>query len=470
VTALDVLAVAEATVLAFFVVLNGSYLLLNLLALRGIRAWVQRWEGEARPWIHTGFEPPISIIVPVHDEEATAAASIRSLLNLEYPDYEIVVVNDGSTDGTMDVLVREFGLVRFPEVYRDRIRTRPVRGIYRSSRYSRIRVVDKENGRKADAVNAGLNVARHGLVLIVDGDSFLQRDSLLRVVQPFQDDPRTIACGGTVRIANGCRAEEGYLTEIRLPDNWPARFQVVEYLRAFLFGRMGWAPLRALCIISGAFGLFDREVLLRVGGLRHDTLGEDMELTVRLHRHFLLVERRPYRIQFLPDPICWTEAPESLRDLASQRTRWTRGLSEVLWYHRVLLFHPRGGAVSWLALPFFLLFEWLSAPLELFGYLFIVGAAAFGILSLEGFLAFLGVAVGSGIVLSLSSILLEEMSFRLYPRRRDLLLLVATAVLENFGYRQLHAWWRCRGILQSLLRRRATWQSMTRKADWARKT
>jgi len=463
-----VLAALEASILVFFLVLNGGYLVLNLIAFRGIRAWVQRWEGEARPWLHTGFEPAISLIVPVYDEEATVSAALRSLLQLEYPSFEIVVINDGSTDRTMEVLTHEFRLVRFHEVYRDRIRTMPVRGIYRSLEHPRIRVVDKENGRKADAVNAGLNVARNPLVLIVDGDSFLQRDSLLRVVQPFLDDPQVIACGGTVRIANGCTAEGGYLTEVRLPSDWTARFQVIEYLRAFLFGRMGWAPLRALCIISGAFGLFDREVLLRVGGLRHDSLGEDMELTVRLHRHFRLVERKPYRITFLPDPVCWTEVPENIGELGRQRVRWTRGLTEVLWGHRVMMLHPRGGPVSWLALPYMFLFEWLSAPLELLGYAAIVVTAIAGLLSFEGFVAFLGVALGAGIVLSLSSLVLEEISFSMYSRRRDVLWLVVTAVVENFGYRQINAFWRCRGILESMVGKKAAWGKMTRKADWAK--
>ncbi len=462
----DLGRLVEAWILVYFVALNGAYLLQNAAALFAVRAWAQRWSGESRPWIHTGFEPAITLVVPAYNEEAAIAASVRSLLQLEYPRFEIVVVNDGSSDRTMEVLKREFDLVPFPEVYRDRIRTKPVKGIFRSRRHRKLRVADKENGRKADAVNAGINLARSPLVLVMDGDSFLQRDSLLRVVQPFLEDPLTVACGGTIRIANGCTASGGFLTEVRVPGSWLARFQVIEYLRAFLFGRMGWAPFNALCIISGAFGLFDRETVVRAGGLRHG-LGEDMELTVRLHHLLRTVEKRPYRIAFLPDPVCWTEVPESLRVLGRQRIRWQRGLSETLWWHRGLIFHPRGGAVGWAALPFLLFFEWMSALLEVVGYVLILCLWAAGILSLTGFLTFMGVAIGTGIVLSLSSLLLEEVSFHMYPRFGDLAKLVAAAVLENFGYRQVNALWRFTGILYSVTGRKATWGAMPRTAAWA---
>jgi cellulose synthase/poly-beta-1,6-N-acetylglucosamine synthase-like glycosyltransferase len=464
----DLLAGFETFILLFFVGINGGYLFQNLLALRGIRAYVQRWGGEARPWIHTGFEPPISVLVPVHDEEATVATSVRSFLQLEYPEFEVLVINDGSRDRTLEVLKTEFDLRPFPEAARDRVPTRPVRAVYRSARYPNLRVVDKENGRKADALNAGLNRASHPLALMVDGDSFLQRDSLLRVVQPFLEDPATVACGGTVRIANGCRAEGGFLTEVALPRSMLAKFQIVEYMRAFLFGRMGWAPLNALCIISGAFGLFHRETVLAAGGLRADALGEDMELTVRLHRRLRIEAPRRYRITFLPDPICWTEAPEDLGSLSRQRARWQTGLSEVLWWHRSMLFHPRAGAVGWLALPFFALFEWLSAALEVLGYAALLACLVAGVLSLKGWLAFMGVAVGTGVVLSMSALLLEEISFHVYPRRRDVAVLMLHAVIENLGYRQLNAFWRFHGMVRFLLGRKAAWGAMTRKAGWAK--
>src|SRR6185369_10958297 len=279
------------------------------------------------PEIFTGFEPKISVLVPAYNEEANIAASIRSLLQLDYPDYEVVVINDGSRDRTLDVLREEFALQEFPEAFLVRLQTRPVRGLYRSLVHPQLRVIDKVNGGKADALNAGINGARFPLFCGVDADSILQQDSLRLVARPFLEDPSTVACGGTIRIANGCQMSGGALVRAGVPRSYLALCQTVEYLRAFLFGRAGWSPLNALLIISGAFGLFDKEVVVQVGGYRTDSIGEDMELVVRLHR-ILRKRRQKYRIALVPDPVCWTEAPEDLQTLKNQRVRWQRGLSD----------------------------------------------------------------------------------------------------------------------------------------------
>ena len=315
--------------IGYFVALNGGYLLLGILSIRGLQRHSGDRSGIDDGATYLGIEPPISLLVPAYNEEATIRTSIRSMLQLEYPDFELVVINDGSPDRTMDVLVREFGLVPYPGAVRIALPHASVRGIYRSTRHPNLRVIDKDNGGKADALNAGINLARHGLFCAVDADSILQRDSLLRLVRPFLDDGRTVAAGGTVRIANGSRVRGGYLEQAGIPRNWLARFQIVEYLRAFLFGRLGWTSMNAVLIISGAFGLFDRRRVVDAGGYRHDTIGEDMELVVRLHRYHR--ERSiPYRITYVPDPVCWTEAPEDIGTLGRQRSRWQRGLSESL--------------------------------------------------------------------------------------------------------------------------------------------
>ena len=341
----------------------------------------------------------------------------------------------------------------------------PVQAIYRSRRYANLRVIDKANGGKADALNAGINAARHGLFCGVDADSILQRDSLLRVVQPFLEDERTVAAGGTVRIANGSEVRGGFLIRAGLPSNWLARFQIVEYLRAFLFGRLGWSPMNAVLIISGAFGLFDKERVMAVGGYRTDTVGEDMELVVRLHRYHR-EKRIPYRIRYLPDPICWTECPEDLGTLGRQRSRWQRGLAESLGRHARLAFSLRGGTPGWLAWPFMALFEWLGPLIELVGYGFMIGGFIFGVVSYTALTAFLLVAIGMGILLSVNGLLLETLSFRVYERRRDMLRLFLMAVLENFGYRQLNTLWRCRGLWQWFSRRKHQWGAMRRSGQW----
>ena len=451
--------------IGYFVALNGGYLLLGILSIRGLQRHSGDRSGIDDGATYLGIEPPISLLVPAYNEEATIRTSIRSMLQLEYPDFELVVINDGSPDRTMDVLVREFGLVPYPGAVRIALPHASVRGIYRSTRHPNLRVIDKDNGGKADALNAGINLARHGLFCAVDADSILQRDSLLRLVRPFLDDGRTVAAGGTVRIANGSRVRGGYLEQAGIPRNWLARFQIVEYLRAFLFGRLGWTSMNAVLIISGAFGLFDRRRVVDAGGYRHDTIGEDMELVVRLHRYHR--ERSiPYRITYVPDPVCWTEAPEDIGTLGRQRSRWQRGLSESLALHAPWALGPRGGTAGWLAWPFMALFEWLGPLIEVAGYAFMFIGVALGAVSPVALAVFLVVAIGMGILLSVNGLLLESLAFRVYARKRDMVLLFSIAVLENFGYRQLNTLWRCRGLWQWAARRKRNWGAMRRSGQW----
>ena len=460
-----VVVAAQWVFLLYFIAINCGYLALNLLSLVTIQRYLDAHSLDDLPRPYSGFEPPVTIIVPAYNEEATIGASVRSMLQLNYPEYEVVVVNDGSRDGTLDALQREFALVPFPEAYWRRIEAKPLRGIYRSTLHPSLRVIDKENGGKADALNVGINAARYPLFCGVDADSILERDSLRRVVEPFLEDPLTVASGGTVRIANGCEVEGGFMTRIGLPSNPLALLQVVEYLRAFLFGRLGWAPMNAVLIISGAFGVFRREAVVAAGGYSHDTIGEDMELVVRLHLKHRL-EGKPYRIHFVPDPICWTEAPESLRVLKNQRVRWQRGLAESLTRNLALLFHPRGGAPGWLAFPFMAVFEWWGPMIEVAGYVFMLLAYAFGLVSGEALVVFLLVAFGFGLLLSVSALLLEEVSFQIYPGLKPLPVMLATALFENLGYRQLNSAWRLWGLLRWMFGAKGGWGQMKRTASW----
>lgn len=449
-------------VLGYFTLLNLGYLALNLLSMVSLYRGLQEKVLDELPQVFTGLDPAISLLVPAYNEEASMADSLRSMLQLAYSDFEIIVINDGSTDGTLEVLKREFALEVFPEAVFERLPTQPVRAYYRSRQYPNLRVIDKDNGGKADSLNAGINLSRHPLFCGVDADSILERDSLQRVVRPFLRDPTVVATGGTVRVANGCAIEAGFMTRINLPSNPWALFQVVEYLRAFLFGRLGWSRLNAMLIISGAFGLFKKDVVIAAGGYRTQTLGEDMELVVRMHR-YLRARRIPYRIEFVPDPVCWTEAPEDFKTLRNQRIRWQRGLSESMSAHAGLMFSRHGGAPGWLAYPFMAAFEWLGPLVELGGYVFMAVAYVLGAVSWEAFAVFLFVAIGLGILLSASGLLLEEMAFHLYPRMGQLALLGLMIVLENLGYRQLNSWWRLVGLYRWATQREAQWGEMKRK-------
>ncbi len=289
----------------YFVAINLAYLILNYISAYQIVRYMREYRANYLPAGLREYQPPVSIVLPAYNEATSVVSSVRSLLKTSYPEFEIVVVNDGSSDLTRDALIAAFGLVRVPEAYRTRLPTEPVHGVYASATHPRVRMVDKSNGGKADAINAGINCVRYPLFCVVDADSILQPESLSRVVRPFLEDSRVVASGGVVRVLNGCTVRDGMLDKIGLPKRWLPSFQLVEYLRAFLFGRMGWSPMNALLIISGAFGVFYKERVIAIGGYRTDTVGEDMDLVIRLHRN-LREEQRDYRIVFVPDPVCWT--------------------------------------------------------------------------------------------------------------------------------------------------------------------
>ena len=466
-TVQDIVLSGQWVFLAYFVGINLGYLLQNIVAAHGIRRYLQTAEQFEAESVFSSLDIPISLIVPAFNESSSIITSVRAMLQLEYPQYELIVVNDGSSDDTLEKLVDEFHMREFPEAYRARVPSAPVRGIYKSAQRSNLRIVDKENGgSKADAANAGINVARYPLVCIVDADSVLQPDSLRRVVRPFLEDPTTVAVGGTVRIANGCIVKQGFLEKVGLPRNFLALVQVVEYLRAFLFGRMGWSPINGLLIISGAFGLFHKETLVEAGGYNPKAVGEDMELVLRLHR-IMKAKQKPYRITFVPDPVCWTDAPESLRDLKSQRVRWQNGLGQALALNKELITNSRGGAVSWVAIPFYIVFELFGPIIEVAGYLFIITCGLMGWISWPEAGIFLGLAIGLGVLLSTSAIMLEEQSFHMYPKFKQLATLYLVAIVENFGFRQLTAIWRFQGLIRWFSGREHKWQTITRSNSLA---
>ena len=456
------LMVFDLGVLAYFLVINTLYLLFSVVAFFALIQHRRRWTSRALDVVmRSPATPAISVIAPAYNEEATIEQSLRSLLLLNYPQFEVVVVNDGSKDKTIETMVAAFGLMRAPVVSQQPLDTQPVRALYRSLDNPDLVVIDKANGGKADAINAGINAARYPLVCVIDADSILEPEALMRASLPFVENPNTLATGGIIRIVNGCTVEAGQVTKIDLPSSWLARFQVVEYLRAFLSGRVFMSAANALLIISGAFGLFRRDAVIEVGGFRHDTIGEDMEIVARLHRRWRDTNR-PYRVVFQPDPVCWTEAPETRKILASQRNRWQRGTCQVLSYHMAMMGNPKYGSVGWFAMPYFLIFEAAGPLIEVSGYLVTVVAVMFGLLDIVFAQLLFLAAVVFGAMISMTSVLLEEMSFRRYPKVRHLLLLAAIGVIENFGYRQLTTYWRLKGVID-FLRKKQGWGVMTRK-------
>ncbi len=454
--------------LVYFICLNVSYLALNFVSMFSILRYTREHGAKFRIKNFAAFQPPVSILVPAYNEAQSIVSTVRSLLRLDYPHFEIVVINDGSSDNTLQSVIQAFGLVEFPEAYRRRLPTEPVGRIFALPETGQqVRLIDKQNGGKADALNAGINAARYPLFCVIDADCILQHDSLARVVQPFLEDSTTIAAGGVIRVVNGCKVRDGFLTEVDLPKSPLALLQTVEYLRAFLFGRLGWSPMNALLIISGAFGVFYKERVIAAGGYQGDLVGEDMELVVRLHDR-MIKDRRPYRITYVPDPICWTEVPEDLRSLFNQRVRWQQGLAESLTANWRLMFRAKAGMVGWVAYPFMLIFELMGPVIEVLGYVSVILLTLAGLLSMQAFVVFLFAAVGLGVLLSVNAMVLEELSFHLYPRPTQQLKMFALAILENFGYRQLTSIYRVIGLLRWMgkLRRRSGWGTVQRNAQW----
>jgi cellulose synthase/poly-beta-1,6-N-acetylglucosamine synthase-like glycosyltransferase len=449
--------------LAYFVFVNGFYLLLIVISSRVVGRYARVSSMTEYGGIFgTTFYKPVSVIVPAHNEEETIVHTVSSALAVRYPELEVVVVNDGSTDGTLNALTRAFDLIPSPGAARCDIACAPVRGLYESMTYPGLRVVDKEQGGKADALNAGINASSFPLVCNIDADSIIDVQSMVQITRPFLEDHRVVAVGGVVMPANDCVIENGEVKQVRLARRSLARFQIVEYLRAFLFGRVGWSRLNSLMIVSGAFAIFRRTALIEVGGYRTDTVGEDMELVLRMHRVFF-DKKKPYRIIFLPDPICWTQVPEDVRSFARQRRRWHRGLAESLVKNRRLCLNPRYGGVGLLGYPFFVICELLSPAVEIVGYLIVVTAIVAHAIDWRLALAYITCAILLATILSVSSLLLEAKAFRKYPSLRDTLILAGYALLESFGYRQLHSLWRCLGLVDCVLKR-GTWGQAVRRA------
>jgi len=455
------LALFNIFILVYFAILNGFYLILSLIAARRLRTYVRGLRSlNIDELVSSSGGLPISVVVPAYNESETIVETVRSLLTLRYADHEIVVVNDGSTDVTLARLVAEFDLERVDHVATSNVPTELIRRVYRSRRHPNLLVVDKTNGGKADALNAGFNHSRGAIFCAMDADTLLEPDALARVARPFLEDASTVAVGGIVRIANGCRIEGGAIEDIRLPDKMLPRFQVLEYLRAFLASRVGWDTLGATLIISGAFGAFRRSMVDAVGGFDTGSVGEDMELVVRLHRH-CRDNSIPYRITFIPDPVAWTEAPDKLSQLASQRNRWQRGLAQVLLRHRDMIGRPKYGLPGMVALPYFVAFELLGPVVELAGWIAFVLALVLGVASPQYVVAFLILAVFLGSAFSVAAVALEELSFRRYRKLRDLIMLLGLALVESFGYRQLSTYWRLRGLV-SAMRGDQAWGEMER--------
>jgi cellulose synthase/poly-beta-1,6-N-acetylglucosamine synthase-like glycosyltransferase len=438
-------------IVAYFFIGNGIYTMLMILSL--ISVWIH-----TRRLTYQGLDdlrdsvvtPPATIIMPAWNEQDIIVQSVSSILKTDYPNLEVVVVDDGSTDETLVRLVNAFRLVEMDLIYRPRLPTRPIRGFYMNPRIPNLLVVSKDNGGKPDALNVGINTCRTPYFCTLDSDCLLERDALLRLMRPIIRSPQnTVASGGIVRILNGCEVKDGQVVKVGLPPGRVERFQVVEYLRSFLFGRTGWNLLGGTLIVSGAFAVFHRETVIDAGGFKHDTVTEDMDLIVQIH-HWAIHKKRKIKMNFTSDPVCWTECPASLANLSKQRRRWQMGLFQTLWKYSEMLFNRKYGVIGMLSYPFQLYIEGFGAAVEFLGYFMVPIALMLGIVPPALFVLFVVLGLVYGSFLSVGAVLLEELTYRRYPSFRDLSTLLGYAVIENIGYRQVVLYFRFQGLVRFL--------------------
>jgi cellulose synthase/poly-beta-1,6-N-acetylglucosamine synthase-like glycosyltransferase len=433
--------------------------------------------GETRKYIHKNkltdyrllasspHAPSVSILAPAYNEGATIIENVRSLLSLYYSNLEVVVINDGSKDDCLDKLIEAYQLEKIDRHIQYKIPTKEVRGIYRSTNpvYKKLVVVDKVNGGKADALNVGINLCSNDYIVCIDVDCILEQDSILKLVKPFleETDEKIIASGGVVRIANSCEIKDGRLMKVHLPKNYWARMQSLEYIRAFILGRMAWARLNGLLLISGAFGAFDKRIAIEAGGYDHGTVGEDMELVVRMRRY--MEERKlPYKVTYVPDPLCWTEAPASAKILGRQRNRWTRGTIETLRIHKKMFFNPKYRLLGMLSYPYWFFFEMLAPGIEFIGMIAFLVMALFNFINWHLFVALLLFVITFGYTYSAFAAYMEVTTYNMYRRRTDMMKLLLTGLTEPFVFHPFVVWAAVKGYID-IIRKKKSWGEMTRQ-------
>ena len=453
-------------ILIFTIIICLSYLLLGLISAYQLLHYKRANSAVNYDILLSDPNAPsISILAPAYNESKTIVDNVNALLSIHYNNFEVIVINDGSTDDSLSKLIQEYELKSIDFAVNSIIPTKEIRAVYRSKNraFRLLTVVDKYNGGKADSLNAGLNIAQHDLFVAIDVDSVIEPDALLKMAKPFMEnsDEQVIATGGAIRIANSCHIENGHIVQVEVPKNLWARFQVVEYTRAFLMGRIAWSKLNGLLLISGALGLFDKQVAMACGGYNHNTVGEDMELVIRM-RKYMYNKKIKHRVEYIPDPLCWTEVPDNLTMLHRQRNRWTRGLMDSLHIHRKMFFNPTYGSLGMLGYPFWFFFEWLAPIIEVLGLSYMVYLIIIGAVNWPFFLFLFLFVYLFAVAFSSYAILYEEYTFHKYRKVTDIIKLIAIAFIEPFSYHFINVYNAIRGNISFLLGNK-TWGVQERK-------
>jgi cellulose synthase/poly-beta-1,6-N-acetylglucosamine synthase-like glycosyltransferase len=452
-------------IIIYSVLITASYFFLSVFSTVETVQYMRKNRGiDYKMILSSPFAPSISLIAPAYNEGNTIIENVRSLLSVYYSNFEIIIVNDGSKDDSLQKLKEVYDLETVDFAVNRQIETKPIKAVYKSKNpaHNKLVVIDKENGGKADSLNAGINVAQNQLIACIDVDCILEQDAMLKMAKPFMEGKKgkVIATGGVVRIANSCEIEDGRIIKVNFPEKFFPKVQVLEYIRAFLLGRMAWSKLGGLLLISGAFGLFDRETVINCGGYNHQTVGEDMELVTRM-RSYMISHKLKYEVAYIPDPLCWTEAPETMKILGRQRNRWTRGTIETLLIHKKMFFNPKFKILGLLSYPYWVFFEWLAPLIEFTGLIFFIILAVMGYANWLFILLLIFVVYSFAFLYSFYSILIEEYTFYQYATRKDFFKLLLTALIEPLVFHPLTVFWAIRGNIDFIAGKKS-WGEMTR--------
>ncbi|SEV93066.1 Glycosyltransferase, catalytic subunit of cellulose synthase and poly-beta-1,6-N-acetylglucosamine synthase [Chitinophaga sp. YR573] len=466
------------------------YALLAVLSLRGIIKFQRKNSYvDYNKLLQSPLAPGISIIAPAFNEAVTIISNVRSLLTLNYPRFEVIIVNDGSTDETLQKLIDEFELVQVDFAYNERIKSQPVKRLFKStnSAYDKLVVIDKINGKsKADASNAGINAAAHDYFLCTDVDCIIEKDTLLRMIKPFMDEEhkkikeigepcpecgyvhmvedsiRVIATGATLRIANSCEIDEGVITRVRPPEKWLPRFQEMEYLRAYVLGKVGWSVINCVPNVSGGLGLFDKEIAIKAGGYDSKSFAEDMDMVTRMCT-YMIDNKLKYAIRYIPTTQCWTEGPPNMKVFSRQRTRWGRGLAEIITIHRKVIFNPHYRKLGLIVLPYNLFFEFLAPIIEFTGILYYIYLIITGNINWHYALILLLFVYLYSIMITTLAVLWDQKTYQYYKTWKEVIGLALMAFIEPFVYHPLIVFFALRGYYFFMIGKKHSWGNMQRQ-------
>lgn len=451
-------------ILVYYIALHAIYLLLLLIGSLQVRRYNRAITfAEFRRIAESHLTMPVSIIIPCFNEATIICTTIRNVLKVTYPQFEIIVVSDGSTDNTMEVLTESFGLRRIDRFGRRSIATQAILSVHESEDHSNLIVLDKVNGRRADAINAGVAMARYPLLCVIDADCLLERDALLHMARPFLRDSSVSAVAGVVRPSNGLGVVDGEIVSKGFPRTLIGLNQEVEYARSFQWARIGLARLRSMLCISGALILIRKQLFVTLGGPWPEAITDDIEFTMRLNRH--VHDRRSrldQKLVFAPDAVCYTEVPEKLSLYASQRNRWQRGTLQALWRNRGMIFNPRYGLTGLFGMPYFLFFEGLASIVELSAWILMIVCLVFGIATGLEILLMIFLAYILSVFLSLSAVLITESGRLRSASWRDFWRLIIAILIDNLGFHQFHLLCRVVGTIEYFLGRRDLGKAMER--------